>query len=166
MKIALAQINTTVGDLAGNAAKILDFARRARAAGAALAVAPELSLCGYPPEDLLLREGFYRSCERVLEDLVRQVEGITLLLGHPHRQEGKHYNAASVIRDRAILHTYLKHRLPNYTVFDEERYFSPGTEPCVFEQEGCASASTSAPTSGKRAQPTVPMPPAPMCCWC
>ena len=136
MKISIAQINCTVGDLAGNAAKLLDFAHRAKSAGATLMAAPELALSGYPPEDLLLREGFYLACEQALAQLAEKISGITLLVGHPHLADGKRYNAASVIRDGKIIATYLKHQLPNYTVFDEQRYFKPGTEPCVFELEG------------------------------
>lgn len=136
MKIAIAQTNYTVGDLAGNAAKILDAAARARNEGATLLLTTELGLCGYPPEDLLLRDDFYRDCARVLHDLVKKTSGITLVVGHPHEIDDKRYNAASVIRDGRIIATYLKRKLPNYTVFDEERYFDAGTEPCVFEHEG------------------------------
>ncbi|TXT26154.1 MAG: NAD+ synthase (glutamine-hydrolysing) [Gallionellaceae bacterium] len=136
MKIAVAQINCMLGDLDGNAAKILDFAGRAKRQGATLLLTPELSLCGYPPEDLLLREGFYRACEHALHELARQVHGIAVVVGHPHEAGGKRYNAASILRDGAIAATYHKHSLPNYSVFDEERYFARGTEPCVFELEG------------------------------
>ena len=136
MKIAIAQINYVVGDLAGNAGKILDAAARAKKAGATLLLTTELGLCGYPPEDLLLREDFYEDCARVLADLVNKTRGITLVVGHPYEIGDRHYNAASVIRDRKIIATYLKRKLPNYTVFDEERYFDSGTEPCVFEHEG------------------------------
>ncbi|MDH5535968.1 MAG: NAD+ synthase, partial [Betaproteobacteria bacterium] len=136
MKIAIAQINFTVGDLAGNSDKIAAAAARARGGGASLLLTTELGLCGYPPEDLLLREDFYRSCAQTLGALVRRLDGITVVVGHPHEVGGKHYNAASVIREGEIVATYLKHNLPNYTVFDEERYFDAGTEPCVFEHEG------------------------------
>jgi len=133
VKIAIAQINCVVGDLAGNAAKILHHCKDARTAGADLMLTPELALCGYPPEDLLLRDGFYRECAIALERLARQVSGITLVVGHPHQDDGKRYNAASVIRDGKIAGTYYKHTLPNYTVFDEERYFEPGEQACVFQ---------------------------------
>jgi len=133
VKIAIAQINCVVGDLAGNAAKILRQCEDARAAGADLVLTPELALCGYPPEDLLLRDGFYRECAIALERLARQVSGIALVVGHPHQDDGKRYNAASVIRDGRIVGTYHKHTLPNYTVFDEERYFEPGGQACVFQ---------------------------------
>ena len=136
MKIAIAQINCKLGDLSGNAAKILNFAQQAKAQGAALLLTPELSLCGYPPEDLLLRDGFYRACERELFALAEQVEGITVVVGHPHELQGKRYNAASVLQDGKITATYHKRELPNYSVFDEERYFSHGNSPCVFELEG------------------------------
>jgi NAD+ synthetase len=133
VKIAIAQINCVVGDLAGNAARILRCCEDARVAGAKLLLTPELALCGYPPEDLLLRDGFYRDCRNALERLAREVSGITLVVGHPQRDDGKRYNAASVIRDGRILGTYYKHALPNYTVFDEERYFEPGDSPYVFQ---------------------------------
>jgi NAD+ synthetase len=136
MKIAIAQINCTVGDLAGNAAKVLDYARQAKALGAQVLVAPELALTGYPPEDLLLRPGFYSACDEVLAGLARQVEGITVVVGHPHAAGGKRFNAASVLREGRIVATYYKQKLPNYSVFDEVRYFTPGTEACVFEVEG------------------------------
>src|SRR5690349_9188482 len=133
VKIAIAQINCVVGDLAGNAAKILRYCEEARGAGASLVLTPELALCGYPPEDLLLRDGFYRDCSAALERLAREVSGITLIVGHPHQDQGKRHNAASVIQERRIVGTYYKQTLPNYTVFDEERYFEPGDRACVFQ---------------------------------
>jgi NAD+ synthase (glutamine-hydrolysing) len=133
VKIAIAQINCIVGDLAGNAAKISKYCRDARAAGANLMLTPELALCGYPPEDLLLRDGFYRDCDRALQQLAREVTGITLVVGHPHQDNGKRHNAASVIGNGRVIGTYYKQTLPNYTVFDEERYFEPGDRPCVFQ---------------------------------
>ncbi len=136
MKLAIAQINCTVGDLAGNTAKILEFAGRARDLGAALVITPELALSGYPPEDLLLREGFHRACKNALANLAKQIKGITLLVGHPHLVDDRLYNAASVIRDGRVIATYHKSRLPNYTVFDEQRYFKSGTDSCVFDLEG------------------------------
>jgi NAD+ synthetase len=136
LKIAIAQMNCVVGDLAGNSAKILAFCRRAIEADAELVITPELALCGYPPEDLLLRDGFYRDCESALASLVHQVRGITLLVGHPHEVDGKRYNAASVVQDGRVLATYHKQVLPNYTVFDEERYFEPGETACVFSLQG------------------------------
>ena len=140
MKIAIAQINCTVGDLNGNAAKIRDFAERAKAQGATLMLTPELALCGYPPEDLLLRAGFLASCRDTLYTLATQISGITLVVGHPDEvSDGvkvQRYNAASVLRDGRVEMTYHKHSLPNHSVFDELRYFTAGSAPCVFEQEG------------------------------
>ncbi len=136
MKIAVAQINCTVGDLAGNAAMIADYAHRAKGLGAAILLTPEFSLCGYPPEDLLLRDGFYRACDAALHELARQAQGIVLIVGHPRQRGESRYNAASVLRDGRIVATYLKHELPNHSVFDEERYFTCGDAACVFELEG------------------------------
>jgi NAD+ synthase (glutamine-hydrolysing) len=136
VKIALAQINVVVGDLEANAARILDSAQQAKAAGASLLVTPELALSGYPPEDLLLRKGFNEACLATLERLSAQVAGITVVVGHPDVRGEQRYNAASVLQDGRIVATYHKHKLPNHTVFDEVRYFTPGNAPCVFELEG------------------------------
>ncbi len=136
MKIALAQINCTVGDLSGNAAKILDYSQRAQAQGASLMITPELALSAYPPEDLLLRDGFISACLDSLHALAAAVQGITVVVGHPDQVGDKRYNAASVLRDGKILATYHKLKLPNHTVFDEVRYFRRGSEACVFEHEG------------------------------
>jgi NAD+ synthetase len=136
IKIAVAQINCTLGDLSGNAARILDCAERARAAGAQLLLTPELALCGYPPEDLLLRDGFFRDCAAALDQLAAALPAIKAIVGHPQLANGSRYNAASVLQDGRIAATYRKRNLPNYTVFDEERYFEPGGEPVVFEVNG------------------------------
>ncbi|SEK29620.1 NAD+ synthase [Nitrosovibrio tenuis] len=136
MKLAIAQINCIVGDLSGNVRKILDYADQAKKSGAALMITPELALSGYPPEDLLLRNGFRGACRDVLADLAKKIDGITLLLGHPHLVDNKLYNAASVVREGKIIATYLKNQLPNDSVFDERRYFQPGSDPCVFELDG------------------------------
>ena len=136
LKIAIAQFNATLGDLAGNAARIVEYAERARAAGADLLLTPELSLCGYPPEDLLLRPDFYRACERELESLAARVTGIAVLVGHPEAASGRRYNAASVLENGRRVATYHKQLLPNYEVFDEERYFDPGSTSCVFTIKG------------------------------
>ena len=136
MKLAIAQINCVLGDLTGNIAKILQRAEQAKQQGAQLLLAPELGLCGYPPEDLLLRDGFYQACAQALNDLAGKISGIAVVVGHPHERDGKRYNAASLLRYGEVAATYLKHELPNYSVFDEERYFEHGSEPCVFEIEG------------------------------
>jgi NAD+ synthetase len=136
MKIAIAQMNATVGDLAGNVTRIADFADRARRGGADLVVTPELALCGYPPEDLLLREDFLAACDRALADLAGRSGGLTLVVGHPRAVDGRRYNSASVIREGRVVGAYDKQRLPNYTVFDEQRYFEPGVKPCVFGMDG------------------------------
>jgi len=136
MKIAIAQMNVTVGDLAGNVARIADFARRARSQGADLMVTPELALCGYPPEDLLLRADFLEACQHAMDDLVARVRDVTLVVGHPRVTDGKCYNSASVVQNGKIVSTYDKQRLPNYMVFDEERYFERRTGSCVCAVNG------------------------------
>ncbi len=136
MKIAVAQINTTVGDFAGNAARIREAIDRARAAGAGLVVAPEMALSGYPPEDLLYRNDFCDQCEAELLRLAAYAPDVPVVVGHPHREGRVRYNAASVLRGGAIEAIYFKQRLPNYNVFDEKRYFETGNRPCVFEAGG------------------------------
>jgi NAD+ synthetase len=138
LKIAIAQINCTVGDVAGNAARILTVAATAKAQGADLLLTPELALCGYPPEDLLLRPDFYRACERELSALADQLGRLSLpaIVGHPAADGNLRYNAASLLRDGRVEATYRKHRLPTYEVFDEGRYFKAGTVPGVFEING------------------------------
>ncbi len=136
IKIAIAQINATVGDLAGNSARILDFAQRAKAQCADLLLTPELALCGYPPEDLLLREDFYAACERELDQLAAALPDIAVIVGHPLSEDGDCFNAATLLRNGVRLATYRKQRLPNYEVFDEERYFASGDKPCVVTING------------------------------
>ena len=136
LKIAIAQINCTVGDIAGNAQKILAASEQAKANGASLLLTPELALTGYPPEDLLMREDFNAASAAALKQLAQQTQGMTLLVGHPQVQNGDCYNAASVLQDGKVLATYYKHSLPNHTVFDELRYFTPGKDPLVFEHQG------------------------------
>lgn len=136
MHIALAQFNAVVGDLAGNATRIADYAAQARAAGASLLLTPELSLCGYPPEDLVLRPGFALACEQELQRLAASVPEMTLVVGHVRRVGEDVFNAASVLRNGKIEATYCKQCLPNHTVFDEQRYFTAGAAACVFSHEG------------------------------
>ncbi len=135
LKVALAQINCTVGDLAGNAAKILAAAGTARAQGADLLLTPELALSGYPPEDLLLRPDFYRACDRALDELAAALP-LPALVGHPDSHAGGRYNAATLLLEGKRAASYRKQRLPTYEVFDEARYFRHGDSPCVFELAG------------------------------
>ncbi|MFA9438386.1 nitrilase-related carbon-nitrogen hydrolase [Uliginosibacterium sp. sgz301328] len=136
LKIGVLQFDAVVGDIAGNAARIHAAAVDARKAGAGLLLTPELALCGYPPDDLLLREAFLRRCEHELGLLAMDCQGIDVVVGHPCRDGDLRYNAASVLRDGKVLARYHKHRLPNYGVFDEARYFASGDAPCVFESHG------------------------------
>lgn len=136
MKIAIAQINCVLGDIAGNIAQIVEQAKRAAMQGATLMLTPELSLCGYPPEDLLLRADFLEACEQGLQRLALMLPDISVIVGHPHRAEGACFNAASLLQAGNIAATYHKHILPNYAVFDEKRYFSAGGTPVVFAHQG------------------------------
>ena len=136
-KIALAQINPHVGALQENIEKMVEFAQRAKVQGADLVLFPELSLSGYPPEDLLLRPGFLSQLEAGLDTLALAVGDIVLVVGHPARgQGGLLYNAASVIREGRVIQRYYKQELPNYGVFDEKRYFTPGRSAALFELGG------------------------------
>ncbi len=132
MKVAIAQLNCVVGDIAGNVKQIQDSVVQAKKEGATLVITPELSICGYCPEDLLLRDDFITACENGVQALVGDVQDVTLIVGHPVVVDGKRYNAASVIENGAIIATYHKQALPNYQVFDEKRYFEAEGETCVF----------------------------------
>ncbi|BAO45273.1 NAD+ synthase [Thiolapillus brandeum] len=135
--LALAQTNCTVGDIKGNTRQIMALAVRARdVLGAGAVIFPELCLCGYPPEDLLLRPEFLDDVEQALDTICQQIQGIDLVIGYPRRKAGRLYNAAGVIHDGEIIAEYFKTELPNYSVFDEKRYFSPGDQACVVEVAG------------------------------
>ncbi len=136
MRIALAQINPTVGDVPGNAERIAARVEEARKAGAALVVTPELALSGYPPEDLLFHRGFRRRVEESLARLADAARGIDLLIGYPEYSGGVLFNAAAWIRDGRRISNYRKQRLPNYQVFDDKRYFTPGDTPVAVEVGG------------------------------
>jgi NAD+ synthase (glutamine-hydrolysing) len=137
VKAALAQIDLVVGDVAGNTAKIIDYAQRARDTGGAdIAIFPELAICGYPPEDLLFHAGLRHDVEAAVAQIRDQVSGIAILLGFPEYEDGHIYNACAVFQDGAVLAHYRKQLLPNYAVFDEERYFTAGKEPAVFNLNG------------------------------
>ena len=137
LRIAIAQLDFLVGDVAGNARRVLESAREARdRLGANAVVFPELTLSGYPPEDLILRRDFLAAVETALDRLAREIDGITAIVGFPEATDAGVYNSAAVIRDGTIQHSYRKQRLPNYGVFDEKRYFRPGESPCVFELGG------------------------------
>jgi len=144
LSLCIAQLNFTVGDLRGNAQKIIDAAHAAHAAGAALLLTPELALCGYAAEDLFLRPAFLAACDDAVKRIAEETAGLkdlAIVLGHPQRASGAAafatcFNAASVLRAGRVEQTYAKRELPNYEVFDERRYFRPGEAPCVFEVAG------------------------------
>jgi NAD+ synthase (glutamine-hydrolysing) len=135
LRAALAQVNPTVGDIAGNSRLIGERIARAREEGAHLVVLPELALTGYPPEDLLLKRGFLAAARAALDELAAQTSGIVALVGFPEHA-GDVYNAAAVLADGRVAAVYRKVHLPNYGVFDEQRYFAAGDEPAVFELNG------------------------------
>jgi NAD+ synthase (glutamine-hydrolysing) len=135
MKVALAQIDPVVGDLAGNRALILRRIQEARANGADLVVFPELAVTGYPPEDLLLRPGFVRAAEESVAAIAREVKGIVVLVGAP-LFDGALYNACAVCEDGAVTSWAKKRHLPNYGVFDEKRYFTSWPEPALIDVAG------------------------------
>lgn len=139
LRIALAQFDFPVGDIAGNTARIIEMIATAREEfDADLVLFPELALCGYPPEDLLLRPGFLARCEEAMQQIAASVSGITAIVGWPQSHGSVVYNAASVLRDGRVEQTYRKRELPNYAVFDERRYFTvdPDGGSCVFELNG------------------------------
>src|SRR5687767_1465167 len=142
MRLALAQINAVVGDLDGNRERILAALEEARRQEAELVVFPELAITGYPPEDLLLRPAFVRAAARATADVAEAATGITALVGAPLAEDGRLYNACFVCENGEIAAVYRKRLLPNYGVFDEERYFESGTAVALLEQGGRAIGLT------------------------
>jgi len=132
VRLALCQMNATVGDIAGNAERVRDGAHAAREAGAELVLFPELALTGYPPEDLLLKEHFLADARAALEKLAGEMRGIVAVVGFPERAEDV-YNAAAVLADGSVHAIYRKVYLPNYGVFDEQRYFQAGSAGAVID---------------------------------
>jgi NAD+ synthase (glutamine-hydrolysing) len=148
LKICVAQFNFVVGDMAGNARRIIDAAHQAHAMGARVLLTPELALCGYAAEDLFLRPAFIDACDDALKSVAREtatLKDLHIVVGHPvprDQAQGRRersvsvaglYNAASVLFQGQVTHQYAKQELPNYQVFDERRYFVPGKAPCVFQ---------------------------------
>lgn len=135
MRLALAQVNPTVGDIAGNEALVRAQLARAREAGAQIALFPELVITGYPPEDLLLKEHFLADARAAVERIAGDAQGIVAIVGFPERAEDA-YNAAAVLADGAVQAVYRKVNLPNYGVFDELRYFQRGPGGAIIEVDG------------------------------
>ena len=139
LRIAMAQFDFPVGDVAGNARRIAEMIAFARDEYVAdIVLFPELALSGYPPEDLLYRPSFLRDCEAAMAEVAKAATGVVAVVGWPQAAGSVVYNAASVLRDGAVEQTYRKRELPNYAVFDERRYFDvdPDREDCVFEVNG------------------------------
>ena len=137
LTIVLAQMNFVVGDIAGNVDKVVDAAHRARDEyQAQIVIFPELTLTGYPPEDLLLKPSFIKVVDFYLQQLCEKLQGVAALVGYPRQKDARLFNAAGLIKDGRIEVEYFKQALPNYSVFDEKRYFTKGTQACVFELYG------------------------------
>jgi NAD+ synthase (glutamine-hydrolysing) len=147
LKICVAQLNFVVGDMAGNAQKIIDCATAAYQDGARLVLTPELSLCGYAAEDLFLRPSFIQACDDALKTVsaaLSGLKGLHVVVGHPSGDDERtrsvsvqrRFNMASVVCEGQVVASYAKRELPNYQVFDERRYFQAGDKPCVFEVAG------------------------------
>lgn len=147
LQISVAQLNFMVGDMPGNAQKIIDAAHTAYAQGSRLLLTPELSICGYAAEDLFLRPSFIAACDDAVKTVATELAGLkdmVVVVGHPSGGDTrtrsvavqKRFNMASVLRHGVVEQTYAKRELPNYQVFDERRYFSPGQGVCVFEVQG------------------------------
>jgi NAD+ synthase (glutamine-hydrolysing) len=164
LRLALAQINPTVGDIDGNSAKVAEWLGRARDAGADLAIFPELCIPGYPAEDLYLKRHFVAASRRAVEELARGVEGMVALVGFAEPVAGggdfrRAHNSLAVLADAELAGIYRKARLPNYAVFDEQRYFVPREEPMVIDVAGtrvgltiCEDAWTEGPPASTEAE--------------
>ncbi|MCK5242988.1 NAD+ synthase [bacterium] len=142
IRIALAQINPVMGDFQGNIRKVIAQVEAVKAAGLDFVVFPEMVLCGYPPEDLLHRQGFVAETEAALDQVAYSTKHMTAVVGYAYQQEDKVYNAAALLHDAENVAVYNKIELPNYGVFDEKRYFSPGTKPLIFVYAGVRMAVT------------------------
>ena len=143
MNVCMAQINTLVGDIAGNTQRVLEVSAAQKAAGAHVVVFPELTLTGYPPEDLLLRGDLLDRTEAALAMLYAELPAdLTVVVGYPRGRDGALFNSAGVISGGKLLAQYDKQCLPNYEVFDEKRYFAAGTEPCVVDIDGLSVGLT------------------------
>ncbi|HUR90765.1 MAG TPA: NAD+ synthase [Ramlibacter sp.] len=147
LKLCIAQLDFLVGDTAGNAQKIIAASKAAYAQGARVVLTPELSICGYPAEDLLLRHSFIAACDDAVKTVARELaglKGLHVVVGHPMGGDirtksvavQRRFNSASVVSEGRVLETYSKRELPNYQVFDERRYFTPGQGTCVFQVDG------------------------------
>ena len=137
LRVALAQLNLHVGNIQGNTDQIISAALKARdELKADVIVYPELALTSYPPEDLLLRPHLYQLVQKALDRICAEVKGIDLIVGYPRKKNDQLFNSCSLIRDGKIAATYDKQHLPNYSVFDEKRYFTPGDKPLVIDIKG------------------------------
>ncbi|MBN2590631.1 MAG: hypothetical protein JXA96_12275, partial [Sedimentisphaerales bacterium] len=142
MRIGLGQFNSIVGNLSGNVEKMKEFYNRAILENVDLLIFPELAICGYPPEDLVLKKFFLEECTSNIEKAAAACPGMTIIAGFVETEGEKSYNSAAIMRDGKVIKIYRKVQLPNYGVFDERRYFQPGTEPQIIEVKGTKIAIT------------------------
>ncbi len=142
LRLGLAQINPVMGDFRVNREKISTKLREAAGAGAGLVVFPELAVCGYPPEDLLLKTGFVNACQQTIRDLGPATKDLVAVVGFAHREQGRVHNSAAVLARGRLAGVYHKRELPNYGVFDEKRYFTPGHLPLLLDGRGLRAAVT------------------------
>jgi NAD+ synthase (glutamine-hydrolysing) len=142
VRIGLGQFNATVGDFKGNAAKIKQMYKQALSDNVELLVFPELSICGYPPEDLLLKKHFLQDNYNCLKEIAKECDKLTVIAGFAEAFEGNTYNSAAVIHNGQVVDIYRKSALPNWGVFDEKRYFQPGGKPVVIDANGMNTAIT------------------------
>ena len=142
LRVALAQMNAVVGDIKGNIDKMRQFYARALAQQVEVLIFPEMCVCGYPPEDLLLKEQFLEDNKNALESFAIECSEITVIAGFAEIATDGCYNSLAVLGDGGVKHVYHKCNLPNYGVFDEQRYFSAGTTPYVIDVKGISMALT------------------------
>jgi NAD+ synthase (glutamine-hydrolysing) len=140
LKICLAQLDLFVGDIDGNASRVIATARDAEAQGADLVMFPELALSGYPPEDLLFHSGFRRQVQAAVARVCAEAGGIDVLVGYPEYDRGAIHNSVALVRGGRVYANHRKQCLPNYKVFDEKRYFAPGRAPTLVDVKGARVA--------------------------
>ena len=162
--IALAQINLCVGNISSNTKHIIEYIEKARASSVDLIIFPELAVTSYPPEDLLLRSALHEQIDTALQQITAKSTDIGVIIGFPERTSEGLYNACSLIKDGHQQALYFKRHLPNYGVFDEKRYFSPGDTSCLFDLTGIPTALTICEDLWSSVPISMPLPITPINC--